>query len=227
MKLGEGERIVYCDDVFRILSSELLPEGASYVCSLPDFSEFSKLSLEEWKLWFKSTAKAVLQKLQPGSVAIFFQSDIKQNNDWIDKGYLIQCAADELKSKTLWQKIVVRGAPGSIHFGRPGYSRLLCFGSSHCSIKFKFAVPDVLLNNGESTWIRGMPIEVAKIVARFIREHSSSQVLVNPFCGEGSVLAAGILEGLSVIGIERSVKRAEKALTLKIAQDGMTWDKGA
>jgi hypothetical protein len=79
---------------------------------------------------------------------------------------------------------------------------------------------DVLPTVGERTWERGMGLEACLTVARFIKEHTPSHVLVNPFCGEGAMLAAASAVGLEAVGIERSAKRA--ALARKTALDTKT-----
>ena len=50
-------------------------------------------------------------------VVVFYQSDIKYEGVWVDKGYLVQRAAEEAGLELLWHKIVCRVKPGYITFG--------------------------------------------------------------------------------------------------------------
>jgi tRNA G10 N-methylase Trm11 len=46
---------------------------------------------------------------------------------------------------------------------------------------------------------------------RFLREHTACRVVVDPFCGHGTVLAVANEFGLDAVGVELSAKRARKA----------------
>src|SRR3989338_3702275 len=101
------ERIVHCTDAIEWLKENEIPIDASLVASLPDISEFN-LSLDEWKKWFISTAELIMQKTPDNGVAVFYQSDIKLDGVWIDKGFLIQKAAENSGMNQIWHKIVCR-----------------------------------------------------------------------------------------------------------------------
>jgi hypothetical protein len=79
---------------------------------------------------------------------------------------------------------------------------------------------DVLPDTGEKTWMRGMGLEVSLMIARFVADHAQTKTIVNPFCGQGSMLAAANFVGLNAVGIERSPKRAEMARLLQVSADG-------
>ena len=61
------------------------------------------------------------------------------------------------------------------------------------------------------------------MAAKFIAEQTTTRTMINPFCGEGSMLAAANIFGLEAIGIERSPKRADKARSLQIIKDKSVW----
>jgi len=48
------------------------------------------------------------------------------------------------------------------------------------------------------------------------RNAPASNTIVDPFCGEGMVLAVANAFGFDAIGVERNRKRAEKARRLKL-----------
>ena len=85
---------------------------------------------------------------------------------------------------------------------------------------------DVIPDLGEKTWERGMGLENCLMIVNFIKNHTQSNRIVHPFCGEGSVLAAANILGMNAQGIERSPKRAEKARQLKISDDLKSWIDG-
>jgi hypothetical protein len=82
---------------------------------------------------------------------------------------------------------------------------------------------DVIPEAGEKLWERGMGIKAAAQIAAFIRDHTSSRTIVNPFCGKGSMLAVANAFGLDAVGIERSPKRAEAARNLAVSLEGDRW----
>ena len=188
-------------------------EGCSLVASLPDFSEFPLLTLSQWQDWFVSAATRVLRSCPAEGVVLFFQSDVRHEGLWVDKGFLCQLAARQLGYGLLWHKVVARVLPGTPTFGRPGYSHLLCFAPS-LRPSLERSTADVVPQRGRSTWARGLGIEVCRLICRYLLKETSTRKLVAPFCGEGRLLAVANQMGLEAVGIELSRKRAEKARRL-------------
>lgn len=194
------------------------------MASLPDFSEFRRKTLSTWKLWFLDAATQVLAATPSDGVTIFFQSDIRVSGEWIDKAYLCQRAADEVGAKLHWHKIACRLEPGRVTPGRPAYSHVLCFGRGQGFLPAHHSA-DVIPAVGEKVWERGIGIEAALTIAQFVAEETPSKILINPFCGEGSMLAAANALGLRAIGIERSKIRAARALSLGVSLEARRWRK--
>ncbi len=215
-------REVFTEDALVWLKNFTETSGYSFLGSLPDISEFPGYSLEQWKEWFQSTAELILSKTSPEGVTIFFQSDIRHENIWIDKAYLVQKAAEKMGHNLLFHKIFCRAEPGTIMFGRPAYSHMVCFSKTVIPDLAKSS-PDVVPDLGDKTWVRGMGLEASIHASQYVLKQTTTRTLVNPFCGEGSVLAAANFVGLNAIGIERSVKRAEKARVLQVSKTGKTW----
>lgn len=211
-------RIVHCTDAISWLENHQVLENSSLIASLPDISEFQQFTLAEWKSWFVQTAKLVLEKTPDNGVTIFYQSDIKVDGIWVDKAYMIQKVAEELGHELLFHKIACRYNAGTITFGRPAYSHILCFSKSLRLDPAKNSA-DVLPELGDKSWVRGMGIEACLMIAKFLKEQTSTEILIHPFCGEGSQLAAANFYGLKAIGIERGTKRAEKAGRLQISAE--------
>lgn len=208
-------REVYCQDALSWLEERGVLEGSSLVTSLPDFSEFPHLTLERWQEWFIRAAGRVLQSTPPQGVCIFYQSDVKCQGCWIDKGFLCQLAARESGYALLWHKVVARVPPGTPTFGRPGYSHMLCF-SKELRPPLEFSSADIIPERGRSNWSRGLGLEVCRFICRYLLKCTSTRRLVAPFCGQGLLLAMANQMGLEAVGIELSPKRARKALTAEL-----------
>ena len=192
---------------------------ASFVASMPDISEFPGCSLADWKKWFIDTARLILSATPDNGLTIFYQTDIKHEGVWIDKSYLCQQAAAGLGRELLWHKIACRIKPGTSTAGRPTYSHILCF-SKTVRLDPRWSSADVLPDLGEKVWERGMGIHACTMIANYIANYTNSTTVVNPFCGQGSMLAAANKAGLSAIGIERGKKRADAARVLTISDEG-------
>lgn len=214
-------RNVYEADAIKWLNENKI-ESASLVASMPDYSEFPELSLDEWKNWFTSTAELIINSTAENGVAIFYQSDIKHDGRWIDKAYLCQKAAEKCGSNLLWHKIINRVPVNVTTFGRPSYSHIICF-SKNLKLDTAKSTPDVIAHVGEKIWERGMGVEACMMIAKFLSEQVNPEVVINPFCGMGSLVSVLEAYQLNSIGIERSRKRADKAREIKFNLELKSW----
>jgi hypothetical protein len=189
------------------------PPRASVVTSLPDVSERPDLDFEGWRSWFVLAARRVIAWTPPGGVAIFFQSDIRHDDTLVDKSYLVMRAAEEERASLLWHKIVCRRPPGTISFGRPSWSHMLCVAHGPRPTPRKPG-PDVLPDAGFMPWSRAMGVSACRVACAYVRDEIASQVVVDPFCGRGTVLAVANAMGLDAIGVELSAKRCKAARAL-------------
>jgi hypothetical protein len=210
------ERIIHQADAVEWLQSQDVMAGCSFITSMPDYSEFPSLSLADWKKWWVKAAGLILSRCPEDGVVIFYQRDSKREGAWVDKAYLCQKAAEEQGVEQIWHKIVCRAPAGHITFGRPAYSHLICF-SKRVRMDVSVALPDILPVAGKSTWARGMGIDACEFAIRFVKEHTQTRTVVDPFCGHGLVLAVANHEGMNAIGVELSRKRAERAREVSAA----------
>lgn len=187
----------------------------AFVTSLPDSSEVPTLGFEGWRRWFIDTVALVCSKTAEGAVSIFFQTDVKRDGRWVDKGFLVALGAEAARSHCLWHKVVCRAPPGVTTFGRPAYAHLLCF-SRGLRLEKGQASPDVLPRLGAMPWSRAMGVEACEAVASFLLAHTPCRTVVDPFCGVGTMLAVANRRGLDAVGVERSEKRARQARTLSL-----------
>ena len=216
-------RTVHCVDAIEWLNKADITPDSSLLGSLPDISEFPTLTLAEWKTWFINTAELILSRCPDDGVTIFYQSDIKYEGLWVDKAYLCQKAAEKIGHELLWHKVLCRAPAGTITFGRPAYSHLLCF-SKKFRMDLSKSLPDVLPDLGDKTWERGMGLNACVLIGKFLSEQTKTKTLINPFCGQGSMLATANAFGLNAIGIEKSPKRAEKARHITLSADHKSWE---
>ncbi|RKG71583.1 SAM-dependent methyltransferase [Corallococcus exercitus] len=214
-----AKRTVYCEDALAWLEARPVLDGCSVVASLPDVSEFPSLTVPQWKDWFVGAAAKVLSRVPQDGVAVFYQSDVKKDGSWVDKGYLVSKAAEAAGCDTLWHKVVCRRTPGTVTFGRPAYSHLLCFSRGLKADAAK-STADVLPDPGEVTWTRGMGLNACLVACRFILEQTHTRTVVDPFCGHGTALAVANALGLDAVGVELSRKRARRARNLQATWTG-------
>ncbi|MBK8995721.1 MAG: SAM-dependent methyltransferase [Myxococcales bacterium] len=192
-----------------------LPATHAVVTSMPDGSELPGLGFAGWRAWFVETAALVMRQVADDSVAVFFQTDVKREGIWVDKGYLVARGAELAEVELLWHKIVCRAPAGTTTFGRPAYAHLSCF-SKALRLDPKSSSADVLPRLGEMPWPRAMGVEACAAVCRFLRASTSCTTVVDPFCGIGTMLAVANAHGLDAIGVERSAKRAARARLLTL-----------
>ena len=211
-------RVVHHGDGVEWLRRASLGPEHAIVTSLPDSSELPALGFDAWRDWFVEVAALACNTVADDSVSIFFQTDVKRDGRWVDKGFLVPKGADQAGVHLLWHKVVCRMDAGTTTFGRPAYAHLLCF-SRQRRLTPTQAFPDVLPRLGRMTWARAMGLEACYAVCRFLCAHAGCRVVVDPFCGIGTMLAAANAHGLDAIGVELSRKRAARARRLELSSD--------
>jgi hypothetical protein len=66
------------------------------------------------------------------------------------------------------------------------------------------------------TWSRAFGVDACRVACRFLREETATRVVVDPFCGRGTVLAVAESMGFDAIGIELAAKRCRAARALTV-----------
>lgn len=210
---AQPRRQVFQADALRWLQDRSAPDATSVMTSLPDISELPAMAFEEWTHWFVHAASAVIRWVPDPGMAIFYQSDIRFAGTWVDKGYLVAKAAEAQSAHLLWHKIVCRRPPLTVSLGRPSYSHLICVSRERRSV-LRHAGPDVLPDAGPVIWSRGIGLKACEVACRFLREETQTRVVVDPFCGRGTVLAVANFFGFDAIGVELGGKRCRLARNL-------------
>jgi hypothetical protein len=204
-----SNRTVVQADALAWFPANPAPADASVVTSLPDVSELT-LPLDEWKRWFIDAARAVIAWTPPDGVAMFYQSDVRQADAWVDKGYLVMRAAEAEGASTLFHKIVCRKPPGAVALGRPSYAHLVAVTRGALWKQLRPG-PDVLPDAGNMPWSRAMGERACEVACAFLRDETKTRVVVDPFCGRGTVLAVANAMGFDAIGVDVSAKRCKAA----------------
>jgi hypothetical protein len=207
------ERRVIRADALDWLARNPAEPGMSVVTSLPDRSELPKLDFDGWRRFFAGAARAVLGWIPEDGVAMFYQSDIRWRGAWLDKGYLVQREAEELGAGLVFHKIVCREPPGSVSYGRATYAHLLCFSKREPTAPRKPG-PDVLDDAGFMSWSKATGERACALCCRFLLDETSTTTVVDPFCGEGTVLAVANAFGLSAVGVDSSARKCRVARRL-------------
>ena len=207
-----SRRIIQAEALAWLAENPAAP-GTSVITSLPDVSEVPERGFEGWEAWFGEAARAVLRWVPEPGLVIFFQSDIRRDGTWVDKGYLVQRAAEAEGRTLLWHKVVCRVAPGTITHGRAGYSHLLCFSHAPRS-SITHPGPDVLPDAGHKPWSKAMGVAACRLACRFLREETETKLVVDPFCGHGTALAVANHYGFEALGVELSTRKVRAARRL-------------
>lgn len=216
-RLALPDREVHCADAIPWLREHRAMAGVCVVTSLPDVSEVA-MALPVWRTWFLEAVGLVIDAVAPESAALFFQSDIKRDGVWIDKGALVTRAAEDAGAHVLFHKVVCRRPPGMLTYGRPGYTHLIAV-SRAMRCPDVLPLPDVIVDAGRQPWVRAMGVRAAGHAVRFARDHVRATTVLDPFCGVGTVLAVANALGLAAIGVEKARKRAEQSRALQVMAD--------
>jgi hypothetical protein len=100
-----------------------------------------------------------------------------------------------------------------VTFGRPAYAHMLAVSRTR-RLEPGASTADVLPALGKMSWSRAMGSAACDVAVAFVAS-TGARTVVDPFCGQGSALAAANAQGLDAIGVELSKRRAAKARALR------------
>lgn len=198
------ERIVFCDDAHNWLSKN--KNVKAMITSLPDMEEVC-MGEKDWEDWIKKTCKLIINSLDDDGIVIFYQTDRKYNGQVIDKKTLISKEFIELDYKNIFNKIVLKQKPNTVNLFRPTFTNLFGFSKKITSGK---ATPDVI-DCGKMVYKNAMGLNACKTAIDFINTKININTIVDPFCGQGSVLKIANNMGFNSLGIEILKEQCLKA----------------
>jgi len=204
---------VHQGDGIAYLESARLPPDHAIITSLPDHSELPQLGVTAWKRWFIDTVALACRAGAGGGAVFFNKPAATQDGRWMDRGHLVNRGMEPAGSFVPWHKIVCRVPAGMVTFGRPAYAHMLC-ASRERRFEPGASKADVLPALGHMSWSRAMGTAACDAAIDFVVS-AGVRVVVDPFCGQGSILAAANARGLDAVGVELSKRRAAKARTLR------------
>ena len=202
-------REIICAEAIAWMQARGRIDGACAVTSLPDVSEVGK-TLPAWRTWFLQAVRLVVDSVPDDSAALFFQSDIKREGAWIDKGALVIRAAEDAGARVLFHKIVCRRPPGMLTKARPGFTHLIAV-SRTMQCPDILPVPDVITDAGRSLWIRAAGVRATAHAVRFARDQVGAKLIFDPVGGVGTIPAVANALGLDTLGVELAKKRCEQS----------------
>jgi len=214
-------RDVYCMDAVEWIKNAEIDSQSSFITSLPDITEVSGFTLDQYKLWFRNTVELICSKLTDTNVAIFYQTDIKKRckksggkfDEYVDKGYLCQRGAEEAGCKVVWHKIMTASDNPFVSRNKACFSHMVCVAKSPRLLSVEDKTADIN-HRGDMIWSRAMGLNACKIAISYLKS-MDTKCVVDPFCGKGSVLAAANLYGMNSIGVDLSVAKARESIKLK------------
>lgn len=167
------------------------------ITSIPDFSEMN-MSLEDWIFFLDKTINLIIKSLSENGIAFFYQTDRKYNGQIIDKKSLITKYFQENGYNTIFSKIVLKQSPETINLYRPTFSNLFGFSKK---IKTSKATPDVIFQ-GKMLYNNAMGYNACNSCIDFLKFKNINKTIVDPFCGQGSILKIAKDNGFNYIGCD-------------------------
>jgi hypothetical protein len=208
-------RVVHHGDAIGWLRDAQSLIGASVVTSLPDLSELPALDFPGWRAWFEDAVVTTARSVPDEGVAIFFQSDVRRDGLWVDKGMMVARAAEQAGMGLLFHKIVCRKPAGTVTYGRASYSHLLAFARV-LRPQLGRGTADILSDAGAMPGSKAMGVKACVEACRFVLTETSTRTIVDPFCGWGTALAVANALGMDAIGVDLSTRMCRRARTLHI-----------
>lgn len=195
-----------------------------YIVGIPDSAEIEpRPSLVEYLQLINDFCQTIFDASDKNSIFFFLQTD-KYNREppiWIDKMFYITSVAARNGFYPFSKKIIINDFKSN-DSSRSVYTNLYGFMKIDKTVykKNREFMKDELLYNGSKTWINGFAINAVDLCVRFIKKNSKSRdyYIVDPFIGQGSLLAVCDLHKIRSIGIDIEEEKVEVARELTITR---------
>lgn len=177
------------------------------ITSLPDYDEVD-MDYDTWYDWFSKGIRLCLESTSEHSYAIFYQTDRKLDGRIISKSHMVIDQIIRMGYKTVWHKVALRAGVGKVDLYRPGFTHMIAASKKGKSGK---SVPDVI-ERGPMLYKNGMGMVAAQLAIDFVGR--STDTIVDPFCGRGTVPVTAENMGYNAIGVDIDPKQIEYAKQL-------------
>jgi DNA modification methylase len=195
---------IHCKDAKKWLASVKDHSLGNVVTGIPDFME-TGMEFEEYINFIMDVVLLIFKKVAKDGYCLFMNTDRKQSGWWLDKGFLIQTVAKQVKIPLKWHKIILLRGVGRIHLQRPTFQHYLCFSYEG---KPGIATPDVFECGHKEYKNSSCPHGVEHAI-KFIKQYSAHQMVVDPFVGRGTTLLVAKKHGMPGIGVDIDKKQCE------------------
>lgn len=226
-KNNKSLREVFLGNMFDILPKVFSEKEKTfhYVVGIPDSAEIEpRPTLVQYIKLLNQFSETIFKASSKNSIFFFLQTD-KYNKEppmWIDKMLYISQVAMKYKFYPFCKKIIINDfkqndSSRSIYTNLYGFMKI----DKHIYKKNKSFMKDELLYNGNKTWINGFAVNAVDLCVNFIKRNSKvpDYYIVDPFIGEGSLLAVCDLYGIKSIGIDIEKEKVKVAKELVISRE--------
>jgi len=182
------------------------------ITSIPDMDEIN-LSLSEYKQWVKTTAYNLMGSLDDDGIIFFYQTNRIYNGTIIDKKCMLTGIFMENGFNLILSKIVLRQKPETTNIFRPTYTNLFAFSKRG---KLTKRTPDVF-PIGQMLYKNAMGMNACQLCIDYVKD--ITDMIIDPFCGQGSVLKVAWDNGFNVIGVDIDPKQTKLTKELLNGKD--------
>jgi hypothetical protein len=214
---NQPNRSIICQDTqiwLKQQAKESIGNVVTGICDLDEIinlksniSSKQKFSIDQYKTFFTSIAEKLMAITKPDGYCIFIQTDRKYEGQWIDKSYLLNKSAEKEGLRLLWSKVVLLREVGHTDLHRPTYSHMMCFSKK---AKPGATFPDVI-DVSKILYKNGTPSLAAETAIKFISQYSPYKIIVDPFVGQGTIVAYANAYGLDAVGIDIDPEQCQLA----------------
>lgn len=214
MKILEGGNYyeILCEDSYNYLKKA--KDVKAIITSLPDMEEVS-MDIENWTIWVKEISELIAECLSNEGVVFFYQTNRKLNGKVIDKKSIISNVFYEKGFSTIIDKIVLKQEVNTISLFRPGFTNLFAFSKK---LKSGKATSDVF-PAGEMLYKNAMGFNACQLAIDYIKRNVDTDVILDPFCGMGSVIKISKDCGYSAIGIDILPEMCDATKSILVNKD--------
>lgn len=205
-------REVVCADALEWLGGQEL--DAIVFTSLPDAAELD-MDVGEWVGWYRGALQALGQAIVGAGPLLLYQTDRREGGRLVSKaGLAIEVLAGA--GMVLRRHVVCLARPvGTVDRYRPTYTHLLAFARTNGSV----APGADTVWRGEQVYPNGIGLVAAWHGIKMARgpEWRDVQLVVDPFCGRGTILAMAEALGMDALGVDIDPAQCERARQLRVS----------